>query len=232
MSTTVHGPNLASRSDQPQEGEQALVLHGVGWDQYEAVLKAFPEQAGLRITYVDRRLSLVSPSSRRHDWYEKMMGRIVEAVAEGLGLALEPGGHATYRRADLEAGVEGDQSFYFGDHSVMMRGPVDVDLSTQPPPDLTIEVEVTHRSDDSVEVWRRLGVPEVWRLDVERGTLAFLLRQPDGPYLPAERSLGLTPLEPSDVLSQLEMARRIGYSHWTRGLADWVRDTLSPRLRG
>lgn len=233
MATTVTAAETATPPDTGcVQGEQWMVLRGVGWDQYEALLKAFPEQPGLRVTYVDRRLTLVSPISRRHDWHEHVLGRLVETIAMALGIEWEPAVHSTFHREDLEAGVEGDQTFYFGEHAVMMRGPVNVDLTTQPPPDLAIEVELSHRSDDSVEVWRRLGVPEVWRLDVDGGSLVFLSREPDGSYKPAGRSRALAVLEPADVLSQIELAKRVGSSRWVKQLDDWIRDTILPRRGG
>ncbi len=211
------------------EREQCIVLFPVSWQQYETVLQALPEQAGLRITYLDGRLTLLSPIARRHDWHEAVLGRLVEEVAYGLGLECEPAGHTTYRQEGVRGGVEGDKTFYLGEHAAIMRGPVDVDLSTQPPPDLAIEVEATHRADDSVEVWGRLRVPEVWRLDVERWTLTFGLRQDDGTYRPAPRSAALPVLEPGDVLDQLRMAAQLGWSQWRAQLDDWVRNVLLPR---
>jgi Uma2 family endonuclease len=231
MATTVSVSDTSAQANETTPGEQMLVLHGIGWDQYETVLKAFPEQGGLHITYLDGRLTFVSPT-RRHDWYEDSLGMVVKAVASGLGIEWEPSGHATYRRGDLDAGVEGDQTFYFGDNAATMRGPVNVDLASQPPPDIAIEVEVTHRSDDSVEVWRRLRVPEVWRLDVRRGTLVFMALQSDGCYMPIESSRALPALEPGDVLAQLQLAQQIGSSRWVAQLAEWVRDTILPRRGG
>ena len=221
MSTTLAAPGIG-------EQEQCLTFSGLSWRQYKAVLKAFPEQAGLRITYLDGRVTLLSPK-RRHNWHEHLLGRLVEAVASGLGIVWEPSGHTTYRREDLGGGVEGDQTFSFGDHAELMLGPVDVDLSTQPPPDLAIEVEVTHGADDSVTVWGRLGVPEVWRFHVKRETIVFGVRQEDGTYAPVPRSAALPVLEPDDVLSQLRLAGQLGSSRWYAQLDGWVRNVLLPR---
>jgi Uma2 family endonuclease len=210
------------------ETEQRLVLHGIGWDQYEKVLEAFPEQPGVRITYLDGRLTLLSPT-RRHDWFERTLGYLIAAVAQGLGIEWEPAGHTTYRRETDEGGVEGDDTYYFGKNAEIMRGPKNVDLSTQPPPDLAVEVEAAHRADDSVVVWGRLRVPEVWRLDIKRWSLTFGIRQEDGTYRPVARSQALSPLEPEDVLSQLRLAEQIGTSRWYAQLNDWVRTVLLPR---
>src|SRR5947199_5995008 len=113
-----------------------------------------------------------------------------------------------------------------------MRGPHDIDLTTQPPPDLAIEVEVTHSADDAVAAWGRLGVPEVWRLDAHRWTLAFGLRRDDGTYAPAARSAAFPVLEPADVLAQLRLAEELGSSRWFAQLGGWVRDVLAQRQDG
>ena len=97
-----------------------------------------------------------------------------------------------------------------------MKGPVDIDLATQPPPDLAIEVEVTHRADVSMGVYGRLGVPEVWRFDVEHEKLTFWRRRDDGTYGAIPRSEALPMLEPSDILGQLRGADELGRSAGSR----------------
>lgn len=221
-----------SMSDSPKQpvptGEQCFVLDPISWSKYEAILNAIGDQPKLRATYLDGRLTLSSPT-RRHDWSEKAVGRLVEAIAEGFEIVYEVSGHTTYRLEAKKGGVEGDQAYYFGANARRMSGPVDVDLSTQPPPDLAIEVEATHPADDSVEVWGRIGVPEVWRLKVDQETLWFGVRQPDGSYQLAPRSLVFPFLEPADVLGQLRIAGRLGWAGWVRQLGDWVDTTLLPR---
>ena len=122
--------------------------------------------ACVRVIYVDERLTFLT-ASRRHEWFARRLAELVKAVASAAGIRWEDAGSATYRRREKEVGVEGDETFYFGAHAELMRGSVDVDLATQPPPDLAIEVEITHPADDALLVYGRLGVPEVWRFDVE-----------------------------------------------------------------
>jgi Uma2 family endonuclease len=210
------------------ETEQCLVLNNIRWSQYEAILRALPEQAGLRIIYFDRRLTLLSPSYR-DDWIAEACGDLVKAVARALGLAWEQSGHTTYRLKKGDAGVEGDRAFYFGDHAKRMIGAQEIDLTTQPPPDLTIEIEVSHSANDAVAAWGRIGVPEVWRLDTKRWTLTFETRNDDGTYSPTPRSPALPVLEPSDVLSQLRLAEKLGSSRWHAQLTKWIKSVLLPR---
>ena len=44
-----------------------------------------------------------------------------------------------------------------------MQGLTRIDLQTDPPPDLVIEIDVTHATMDKLPVCAALGVPEVWR---------------------------------------------------------------------
>lgn len=221
MSSTLTVPAIA-------DSDQRFVLNAVCWKQYEAVLQAFGEHAGLRLIYVDGRMTLLSPS-RPHDWPAEKLGQLVIALATVYRIEIEDSGHTTYRLEGLGAGVEGDKTYYFGANARMMRGPKNVDLTSRPPPDLAIEVENPHKANDALVVWGRFGVPEVWRLDVNRGTLVFGLRRDDGSYAPSSRSAAFPELEPSDVLEQLRLAESLGTTDWHLQIPDWVRTVLVPR---
>ena len=148
--------------------------------------------------------------SRRHDWYAERLGELVMAMAAGLGIPWEDAGQATFRRERMEAGLEGDKTFYLGDHAERMRGPQDIDLDVQPPPDLAIEVEVSHSADDAMVAWGRLGVPEVWRFDPSRGIHLLRLDRTDGTYDAVDRSLVFPMLTPADVVEQMRRANELG----------------------
>ncbi len=110
------------------------------------------------------------------------LGHLVVALADGLEDVLGRRRFRDIPTAAKKGGVEGDKTFYFGEHAEKMKGPQDIDLDVQPPPDLAIEVEVSHSADDAVIVWGRLGVPEVWRFDpIADGML--LLVSPSGTAL-------------------------------------------------
>ena len=221
----VHSP--------PSSGleEQRLDLGGISWDRYTRIADAIPDHAGTRIIFLDGRLTLVT-TSRRHDALSDALSDLVKAVAVGTRVGFAVAGRATFRRSDQGTGVEGDQTFYFGENARRMRGNINIDLATQPPPDLAIEVEVANPADLSIAAWGRLGVPEVWHFKVETWSLTFLTRQDDGTYLPADRSLGLPTLVPEDVASQLLVSEAIETSDWYAGLSDWVRHVLVPRQAG
>lgn len=226
------GPSVADPAPPPHAtelGDQRIVFFQMTWDRYVAISDAMPERTRTRAIFVDGRLTLLGRSGR-HEITAENLGYLLLAVANGLGIVWVPFGSATYRSRELGVGVEADKTYYLGESARAMIGPVDIDLTTQPPPSVTIEIELTHPAHDAMRVYARLGVPEVWRLDVNKGSFAFWLLGEDGEYRPSERSRALAPLVAADVIDQLRLAEGMVTSEWYNGLHAWVRDTLLPRI--
>ena len=221
MSTTLQA--FENRPD-----VQRLTLPRIGWSTYVALSDDVGESSATHLIYREGRLTFVT-KSRLHDWFAECLGELVKEVAEAQQIPWEFVGSATLRRPDLKVGVEGDKSFYIGPNAERMLGPKNIDLSVDPVPDLAIEVEVSHAAEEAMRVYARLGVPEVWRLDVNDWTLEFQVLQPDATYSAAERSLALPMLAPPAVLEQLRQAEALGSSRWTQQLRTWSR--VLPRLR-
>jgi len=211
--------------------EQRFVMGGISWDAYVTISEALDEHQGVRMIYCDGRLILMG-KSRRHERLAEFLGHLVMAVAAHSQLDCEPSREATFRRRPKEAGLEGDGTFHFGANAQKMRGLEDYDFELDPPPDLAIEVEVSHSADDAIAAWGRLGVPEVWRLHAATLTCTFWNRRNDGTYEQVAHSLFLPMLGPSDVVDQLRRVQELGSSKWYVQLEDWVRNVIRPRLEG
>jgi Uma2 family endonuclease len=215
----------------PEASGQQLTLYRVGWEQYVTINDALEERPGLRMIFCDGTLTFLKPS-RRHEWLAGRLSDLTVAVASGLGILWEDAGRSTFRRGDLKVGVEGDKTFYFARHAEVMKGPRDIDLTVQPPPDLAIEVEVRRATDQAATVWGRLGVPEVWRFGPDAMQLDFGLLGEDGSYALSDRSRVFPTLAAEDVVNQVRLAARIGTTAWYRQLDDWVRKDVWPRRGG
>ncbi|MDJ0515474.1 MAG: Uma2 family endonuclease [Trichodesmium sp. MO_231.B1] len=62
----------------------------------------------------------------------------------------------------MESGIELEQCFYTQNHA-RMGGKRRVDLNVDPPPNLAIEIDVTSKT--QLNVYAKLGVPELWRYE-------------------------------------------------------------------
>lgn len=155
MPTAISDPLIIAHSI-----DQRVILRDLGWDEYEAVLTMRGESSAVRIAYLEGALELMSPS-RDHETLKTKLARLVEAYAEELGIELEGYGSWTLKRREAERGAEPDECYSIGP-----AGEV---------PDLAIEVIWTSGGLDKLEIYRRLGVREVWVW--QRGEIAaFALR--------------------------------------------------------
>ncbi|MDQ3854832.1 MAG: Uma2 family endonuclease, partial [Chloroflexota bacterium] len=152
--------------------EARVVLRNVSWETYERLL-AEREDSTPRFTYYRGELELMSPLLPEHEEHADNLRVIVRVLAEELGVGVRGFGSMTLRREDLQGGLEPDGCFYIASEP-RIRGKTRPDLRFDPPPDLTIEVDITNPSLDKLPVYVRLGVPELWRHDGRRLTILVL----------------------------------------------------------
>jgi Uma2 family endonuclease len=127
--------------------EERFISSGVSWYNYEALLTKLQENSHYRITYLDGILEIVSPSIR-HENIKKRLAILLERYLYKKRIKFKPMGSSTIRKPLKQAGAEPDECYCIGD--------------SKPIPDLAIEVNITSGSVDKLEIYRRLGVVEVW----------------------------------------------------------------------
>src|SRR5947209_7754731 len=157
---------------------RCLLLPDVDWRMYTRLLHIFAERPRVRLTYDRGELEIMSPSLE-HDDDGRFLGDLVFVLTEELGLPLKRGGSTTLRRRLRQRGIEADECFWIA-NAHRMAGCRRLDLRTDPPPDLALEVDVTHSSLDRLDIYAALQIPEVWR--VEERTLVCHLLGSDGRY--------------------------------------------------
>jgi Uma2 family endonuclease len=200
--------------------ERRFVLHGISWNTYETLLKDL-EQGGVHLTYDRGSLELMSPS-RDHERFKTLIGRIIELFTEELDIPMQSGGSTTWRKEDLERGLEPDECYYV-QHEPQVCHKEELDLAVDPPPDIAVEIEISYNILDKLAIYASLRIPEVWSYDGQR--LRIRLLQPDGTYADSVRSLNLPRLTPSDVERFLATGRQMRETTWARAFRAWVRET-------
>lgn len=184
---------------------QCVLLSNIDWRTYSRLLKVFAERPGVRLTYDRGELEIMSPSLR-HDDVSRFVCMMVFTLAEVFGLPLWAGGSTTLRRQLRRRGIEADECFWIA-NAARVAGRDRLDLRTDPPPDLAIEVDVTHSSLDRLSIYAALGVPELWWLDGD--TLIFYSLNPNGTYANVPTSRSFPPVTPADLLGFITQARQV-----------------------
>jgi len=69
--------------------------------------------------------------------------RFIFALAEELEIEIKSAGSITLKREDVNRGIEPDNCYYIQTEPTV-RGRQELDLETDPPPDLAIEIDYQH----------------------------------------------------------------------------------------
>jgi len=129
--------------------DERVVMHGVPWSHFEAILALRGDTSVPRLSYLQGALELMTPS-RNHESIKKLLARMIEHYAMEAGIRLSGYGSWTLRSAPKERASEPDECYVLGDARL------------KDTPDLVIEVIWTSGGLDKIEVYRGLGVGEVW----------------------------------------------------------------------
>lgn len=93
-------------------------------------------------------------------------------------------------------------------------------MSTDPPPDLVIEIDITSPSLDKLPLFAQAGVPEVWRFDGSRLSIYELA---GGEYLERDASDAFPDVTAADVTSFIKDSETMTRPEWARKLRGWAR---------
>jgi Uma2 family endonuclease len=199
--------------------DRRVIITGVSWQTYERLLADFGDSHAARMAFDQGTLEIMAPSFA-HERPLQLMVQIVEILAEVRDIDMISAGSTTFKREDLGRGFEPDASFYI-QHAREVRGNVEIDLDSDPPPDLVIEIDITHPSLDKFPIYAAVGIPEVWRYAEQK--ISIYLRHVDG-YV-VEDSSTVLPGVTSDQLTQLTaMGYEMLRPAWLRHVRTWAED--------
>ena len=208
---------MVSTARRPELPVERIRLDGVDWETYEKLLAAIGEQH-LRCNYDRGRLEIMAPL-RIHEREKKLLASMVERITEVRDLPFEPCGSMTIRRKDLKKGFEPDECFYI-EHAEQMREWREPDFTTDPPPDLAIEVDVTSSSVDRQLLYASLGIPELWRFD---GEFVEILLLSAGTYQKVDASRSFPFLTAADINRFLAMYDTMTFRDVLKQVESWLR---------
>ncbi len=123
------------------------VLRDVAWETLER-LDVDLESTGARFVYLDGWLEIMSPPSEAHETPKCGLGQLLEVYMRTQKIRFYGRGSTTIGMKSLGARKEPDTSYCLGKQKEI--------------PDLAIEITTTSGGVDVLEIYRRIGVAEVW----------------------------------------------------------------------
>jgi Uma2 family endonuclease len=198
--------------------DELINLTGISWTTYETLLAESSDRR-LRMTYNRGNLEIMAPSPE-YELSKTVMGRFVETLAEETNVPIYPLGSTTFKKPEL-SGAEPDECFYIRQIAAI-RGKKRLE-STDPAPDLIIEIDVTSSSKSRLQVYADLQVAEVWIYD---GAVLRIEQLQDGSYITSQTSQFFPNLPILELARFLQQAETIDYLELIRSFRSWVRSQI------
>ncbi len=171
------------------------------------------------MTYDQGDLEIMSPSA----WHEQLairIGNLIMVWTSELGIEVKSCRTMTFKRNDLKSGLEPDNCYYVRNEPLVWDK-TELDLASDPPPDLAIEIELTRSALGKMPLYAAFGVPELWRYD--GSTLEVFELDQQGQFVRRDTSRVL----PHFPIAEAErLLGQVGKDHETamvRSFQDWVR---------
>lgn len=174
----------------------------MSWQQYETLRLTLDDFPGLRMTYLEGTLEIMTPSPE-HEMSKKVIARLIERYADEMEINLNGLGSTTFRK-EATRGLDPDECYCVGEVKEI--------------PDIAIEVTIYSGGIDKLAVYQGLGVPEVWFWQGGKFSLYRL------------RGQGYEVIAKSEFVPELDLsllARYVRPSDQTQAVKDFLNAILS-----
>jgi Uma2 family endonuclease len=183
-------------------------------------------ESGPRLKCFEGSVTLVSPSMP-HEVAGARLFVLILAICVELRIKISPLASTTWK-LPLGAGdtaYEADAAYYIQSHGRAKDGQ---------PPDLAVEIVVSHPASKALKAAALLKIPELWVLDIPKHRLTFYhlpTRGKQNPtYRPQTRSRAFSFLTSAEVLERLDDPETDAAA-FQGNCQEWARRVLAPRVR-
>jgi Uma2 family endonuclease len=204
--------------------EQRTLLLNISWQTFKTLLAEMGSERVTRLAYDSGIVEIMTPLMP-HENSNRFIEGLVIVLCEELGLEVKRTGSLTLTRDDLERGSEPDSSYYIQNES-LVRDKGNIDLATDPPPDLVLEVEYSRPKIDQLQLYALMGIPEFWRYN---GSVLRIYRLESGQYVESSDSPTFTPIPVTEIPRFIKESRKVGEMTCTRNFRNWIRQQLEQR---
>lgn len=190
---------------------QQVILHNISWETYEKILAEHDEISNPHFAFCDGELEIMV-LGYQHESLKTKLSELATEIARVLEIDYETASSTTFSREKKQKGFEGNASYYFKNSDIIRTKKV-IDLNIDPPPELVIEIDITHGSLPKFSIFSALGIEEVWRFD---GDDVVFYRLENEDYKQVAESVCLPRVKSETVTELLFAAEEMKRSEWLK----------------
>ncbi|MCY7344943.1 MAG: Uma2 family endonuclease [Pyrinomonadaceae bacterium] len=174
------------------------VLYGVSWEDYLELTKNLLEETHIKTSF-NRGILKIMVLGFRHDNKSRFIHDLIRQTSLILKIKTIPAGSMSLISNRVRKGADPDESYYIQNYDRASFKRELYDDATDTPPDLVVEIDETHKSEDKFEIYAAFGIKEFWLYDAE--ILRIFELSETGDYLLSKNSLAL-PILTATVLTE------------------------------
>ncbi|MEH1938523.1 MAG: Uma2 family endonuclease [Nostoc sp.] len=201
--------------------EQRTVLQNVSWETFEALLRDTGEDRGSRFAYDCGVLEIMTPFFE-HENPKIQFDRFIFALAVELKTKIRSAGSTTLKRQPITMGIE-PESCYYIQNEPLIRGKQQLDLRTDPAPDLAVEIDITSSSVNKFNIYAALGVGELWRYN---GEVLQFYQLVETQYIEIKLSIAFPLISVSDMNRFIQQSKTMDEIDLVQSFSAWVRSKI------
>ncbi|MGD1873732.1 MAG: Uma2 family endonuclease [Mastigocoleus sp.] len=201
--------------------EQRTLLKNISWETFKILLKETGEDRDSRFAYDGCNLEIMTPRFE-HENPKISFDRFIFILAEELEIEIKSAGSTTLKRKIARKAIEPDNCYYI-QSELSVRGNETLDLETDPPPDLAIEIDITSSSIDKLDIYSALSVNELWRYDGKNLQFYQLVEEK---YIQIEKSIAFPVVSVSKMSEFIEKSKTNGEIALLKSFRTWVKKCI------
>lgn len=156
---TLAAEHVRGQANKLVPRNNVIRLHGLSWSEY-LDLREDSANDHLRMHYSNEDLLLMTTGDL-HERLARLIDLYLTVWARANGIRLMSYGRWTMFAKSDQKGLEPDNCYYIRDIPDV-TGQRELNLESDPPPQLAVEVDITTDSGFKFEIYRALGIQEVW----------------------------------------------------------------------
>ncbi|ODH01862.1 hypothetical protein A4S05_26745 [Nostoc sp. KVJ20] len=201
--------------------EQRTVLDNVSWETFEALLRDTGEDRGSRFAYDCGVLEIMTPLFE-HENPKIQFDRLIFALAVELKTKIRSAGSTTLKRKPIAKGIEPDNCYYIQNEPII-RGKQELDLTSDPAPDLAVEIDITSTSINKFNIYAALGVGELWRYN---GEILKFYQLVASEYIEIKSSIAFPLISVSEMNRFIQQSKTMDEIDLVQSFRAWVQSKI------
>ncbi len=179
-------------------------LYGVSWEDYLELTENLLEETHIKTSF-NRGILKIMVLGFRHDNESRFLHNLITTTSLALRIKTIPAGSMSLISNRIRKGADPDESYYIQNYDRASFKRELYDDETDTPPDLVVEIDETHKSDDKFEIYAAFGIKEFWLYDAK--ILRMFELSEKGDYLLIEKSIALPILSAANLTEFLNRSQ-------------------------